>query len=102
MGAPMVGYYLLTSAQKALSRTQTALARSQLGVLIAGLTVGSTTFLLICLVSYQMVDQLHDGLQQARATMTTTVHRVATRAKNGPLVAEVNGSGIIAVQASAE
>ena len=95
----MADYYpFLYSAQTALSRAQTALASSKLGILIAGMTVGSTTFLVICLVSYQMVDQLHDGLRQARATVTTTVHRVATRAENAPLTAEANGSGIIAVQ----
>lgn len=81
-----------------LSRAQTALASSKLGILIAGIAVGSTSFLVICLVSFQMVDQLHDGILQARATLTTTVHRVATKAKNAPLTAEANGSKIMAVQ----
>ena len=81
-----------------LSRAHTALADSKLGILIAAIAVGSTSFLVICLVSFHMVDSLHDGILQARATLTTTVHRVATKAKNAPLTAEANGSGIMAVQ----
>ena len=99
----MADYYpFLNSTQTALSRTQSALASSKLGILLGGMTIGSITFLFICLVSYQLIDQLHDGILQAKATLTTTVHRVATRAKNAPLTAEVNGSGITVVQAGAE
>jgi hypothetical protein len=63
---------------------------TKLNIFFLGLTVGGVTFVATGLASFLTISQLQYSTLQARATQAVEASQVTTRAKNAPLVVDID------------